>query len=90
MLLTYVDIYVLSKKTFTAKTQCYVIDYCYFNNKQGKFEIAHSYIDADSYNSIECSASIDKNGCLVCSKPYKFLGHYEEYRFKADTLKVVA
>lgn len=85
MILEIKDIYILNKKTFTAKNQCYVIDYCYLN-KRGEFEINHAYIDENAYNSIDIKPSIDKNGALNVSRCFSFRGHYVNYKFVADEI----
>lgn len=85
MILEVKDIYVVNKKTFTAKNECFVIDYIYVDNK-GALQLNHAYIDKDSYNAINTLCNIDKNGVLSVSGCVQFRGHYVNYKFVADEI----
>lgn len=85
MILEIKDIYVIQKKTFKAKNQCYVIDYIYVD-KKGELVINHSYIDEKSYNMINTLCNIDKNGTLTVNGCTQFRGHYTNFKFVADEI----
>lgn len=90
MILDIKDIYVLNKKTFKASSQCFVIDYVYFNQKanqgRGAFESGHTYIDENTYNAIKTDCLISDDGSLKLGKPVSFRGHYSQFKFIADEI----
>lgn len=90
MILDIKEIYILNKKTFKASSQCYVIEYVYFNQKadqgRGAYEFGHSYIDENSYNATRCECFISDDGSLKLGKPVSFRGHFSQYKFIADEI----
>lgn len=85
MILEIKDIYVIQKKSFKANSQCYVIDYLYLD-KKGEIVINHSYIDEQSFKSINVLSNIDKSGTLTINGCVQFRGHYSNYKFVADEI----
>lgn len=79
-------IYVIRKEKFMKKNDksdyWYKITYLYLDDK-GEVEIESEFVDHDSYDQVTCSI----NGKMLEDfGGYVFKGHYQQFRFKADSL----